>query len=85
MQRLRRKDASLFPLPQNRLYSLAWQILPQPRHPWYRLTPDREVIGLLALEGLLFLSERFRWFPLNAHKGRTVLICVAKPSVCFCS
>ncbi|MGD0898407.1 MAG: hypothetical protein ABR915_11265 [Thermoguttaceae bacterium] len=52
----------------------------EPRLPWYRPTPDRAVIGLLALEGLLSLSERFRWFPFNAHKGWTVLICVASVS-----
>ena len=44
---------------------------------WYRLTPDRFLIALLPIEGLLFLSERFRWFPFNEHKGWTVLIAVA--------
>jgi hypothetical protein len=44
---------------------------------WFRLTPGAIVIGLLAVEGLLFLSERFHWFPFNAHKGWTVLIAVA--------
>ncbi|MGD0899850.1 MAG: hypothetical protein ABR915_18615 [Thermoguttaceae bacterium] len=34
----------------------------QARCRWYRLTPDRLIVGLLALEGFLFLSERFRWF-----------------------
>ena len=36
---------------------------------WYRLTPDRCVLGLLALEGFLLLSAWFRWFPFNQHKG----------------
>jgi hypothetical protein len=49
--------------------------LPKPR--WYRLTPDRFVIGLLVVECLLGLSEQFHWFPFNQHKGWTVLIAVA--------
>ncbi len=44
---------------------------------WYRLTPDRLVLVLLAVEGLLWLSQRFRWFPFNEHKGWTVLVAVA--------
>ena len=44
---------------------------------WYRLTPDRCVVALLALEGFLLLSAWFRWFPFNEHKGWTVLICLA--------
>ena len=55
---------------------------PQPaavRHKprWYRLTPDRLVVGLLAVEGFLLLCEWFRWFPFNQHKGWTVLVAVA--------
>ncbi len=48
---------------------------PKPR--WYRLTPDRLLIALLPMVGILFLSEWFRWFPFNEHKGWTVLIAVA--------
>ena len=44
---------------------------------WYRLTPDRVVLGLLAVEGVLLLSEWFGWFAFNRHKGYTVLIAVA--------
>jgi hypothetical protein len=44
---------------------------------WYRLTPDRLVTGLLAVEGFLLLSEWFGWFAFNQHKGWTVLIAVA--------
>jgi hypothetical protein len=36
--------------------------------------PNRFIIGLLAVQVFLFLSERFRWFPFNEHKGWTVLI-----------
>ena len=36
------------------------------------------VLALLPLEGLLILSEWFRWFPFNAHKGWTVLIAIAE-------
>jgi hypothetical protein len=46
---------------------------------WYRLTPDRLVIGLLIVEGLLWLSERFQW-P-TWHKGYAVLIAVAAVGV----
>jgi hypothetical protein len=48
---------------------------------WFQLTPDRLVHGLLAVEGLLFLSERFQWFAFNEHKGWTVLIAVASLGV----
>jgi hypothetical protein len=49
--------------------------IPKPR--WYRLTPDCFVVGLLAVECLLWLSEWFQWFSFNHHKGWTVLIAVA--------
>ena len=48
---------------------------PKPR--WYRLTPDRLVLFLLAVEGLLWLSERFQLFP----KGYAVLIAVSSVGV----
>ena len=41
------------------------------------LTPDRVLVALLPIEGLLLLSERFRWFAFNEHKGWTVLIAMA--------
>jgi hypothetical protein len=47
-----------------------------PKPHWYHPTPARFFIGLLAVQVLLFLSERFRWFPFNEHKGWTVLIAV---------
>ena len=50
---------------------------------WYRLTPDRFVIGLLAVECLLWLSERFQWFGFNHQKGWTVLIAVASVGLAF--
>ena len=40
-------------------------------------TPAWLIFGLLVVEGLLWLSERFGWFAFNSHKGWTVLICVA--------
>jgi hypothetical protein len=49
--------------------------LPKPR--WYRLTPDRLMVGMLALEGFLIASEHFQWFAFNRHKGWTSLIAVA--------
>jgi hypothetical protein len=48
-----------------------------PQRRWFHPTPDRLILALLALEGVLLLSEQFRWFPLNQHKGWTVLIAVA--------
>jgi hypothetical protein len=44
---------------------------------WYRLTPDRLVLGLLAVEAFLLLSNWGGWFPFNRHKGWTVLMAVA--------
>jgi len=54
---------------------------PKPR--WFRLTPDRLVIGLLVVECLLWLSERFQWLGFNQHKGYAVLIAVAVMGVAF--
>ena len=48
---------------------------------WYRLTPDHFVIGLLVVEGLLWLSERFQWFWFNEKKGWTVLSAMAAVGV----
>ena len=45
---------------------------PQTRR-WFHLTPGHFVLALLAVEFLLFLSQRFRWLP----KGWPVLIAVA--------
>lgn len=50
---------------------------PTARLRWLRLTSDRLVIGLMFLEVLLWLSERFQWFGFNQHKGWTVLVGVA--------
>ena len=52
-----------------------------PQRRWLRPTPGRLVLGLLVVEGLLFLSERFHWFAFNEHKGWTVLIAVASVSL----
>jgi len=49
----------------------------RPKHRWYHITPDRLIIGLLAVEVFLLLSERFQWFAFNEKKGYTVLIAVA--------
>ncbi len=50
---------------------------PNARQRWYRPTPDALVFGLLGGESMLWLSQRFHWFPFNDHKGWTVLIAVA--------
>ncbi|MGO9270418.1 MAG: hypothetical protein ACLQOO_09230, partial [Terriglobia bacterium] len=48
---------------------------------WYRPTPDHFVIGLLVVECVLWLSDRFQW-P-TWHKGYAVLIAVAAVGVVF--
>ena len=53
----------------------------KPKRRWYHLSPDRLIIGLLAVEGFLLLSEQFQWFAFNEKKGWTVLIAVA--AVCL--
>ncbi len=49
----------------------------RPKRRWYHITPDRLIVGLLAVEGFLLLSEWFQWFAFNEKKGWTVLIAVA--------
>jgi hypothetical protein len=44
---------------------------------WLRLTPDRAVALLLAVEVFLILSDRFAWFAFQGREGWTVLIAVA--------
>jgi hypothetical protein len=53
----------------------------KPRRRWFRLTPDRCVLGLLILEGFLLPSAWFRWFPFDQHKVWTVLIAIASVGV----
>jgi hypothetical protein len=50
---------------------------------WRWITPDLLVVVLLVAEILLFLSEQYQWFPLNQHKGWTVLVAVAAVGVTF--
>jgi hypothetical protein len=50
---------------------------PAPTRRFFYPTPGWLVILLLAVTGILFISERFRWFPFNSHKGWTVLLAVA--------
>ena len=54
---------------------------PQPNPRWFLPTPGRLLWLLLAVEGFLWLSERFHWFAFNEHKGWTVLIAVASVGV----
>ena len=51
--------------------------LPPPPVRWYHLTPDRFVLGLLAIGGFLPLSEWFGWFGFSERPGWAVLIAVA--------
>jgi hypothetical protein len=52
-----------------------------PARRWFHLTPDRLIVSLLAVEGFLLLSERYRWFAFNEKKGWTVLIALASVGV----
>ena len=55
-----------------------WRAWTRPRNvAGIALCPAWLVFGSLAVTGLLFLSERWRWFPFNEHKGWTVLVAVA--------
>jgi Leucine-rich repeat (LRR) protein len=54
---------------------------PTPKSRRYRLTPDRLIFGLLAVEGLLWLSDRLGW-PVW-HRGYAVLATVATVGVAF--
>ena len=48
-----------------------------PQRRWYHPSPDRLIVGLLAVLILLFLSQQFQWFAFNGRKGWTVLIATA--------
>ncbi len=50
---------------------------PKSTRRWLFPTPAWLLLGLLVVEGLLWLSERFQWFGFNEKKGWTVLIAVA--------
>jgi hypothetical protein len=44
---------------------------------WFWPTPALLVYGAAAVTGLLYASERWRWFPANYQKGWPVLLAVA--------
>ena len=50
---------------------------PKPELRWYHPAPGRLVLGLLAVEVFLLLSDYFQWFAFNERKGWTVLIGLA--------
>ncbi len=50
---------------------------PQPTSRWFYPAPAWLVYSSPIVTGLLFASERWRWFSFNEHKGWTVLIAVA--------
>jgi hypothetical protein len=51
--------------------------MPNPTTRRFRPTPAWLIYGLLVVEGLLWLSEQYRWFWFNQKKGWMVLIAVA--------
>ncbi len=48
-----------------------------PRRRWFWPTPAWLVYGAAAATGVLFASERWRWFPVHYQKGWPVLLAVA--------
>lgn len=48
---------------------------------WFYPTPAHLFIILLIIEGILLLSERFKWFAFSEKKGWTVLIAIASVGV----
>ena len=52
---------------------VALMILRGCRHRWFDPSPGRTLLAVLAAEGLLWLWERFRWFPFDHHKGWAVV------------
>ncbi len=50
---------------------------PTPTRRRFHPTPAWLVLGMLVMEGLLWLSERYRWFSFNEHKGWTVAVVAA--------
>src|SRR5262245_7333798 len=44
---------------------------------WHAPTPGKFLFAVLVLQGVLFLSARYRWFWFNEFKGCTVLIAMA--------
>ncbi len=50
---------------------------PKRKRRLFHLRPAHLLLGLFVIEGILFLSERFRWFIFNEHKGWTPLIALA--------
>jgi hypothetical protein len=54
-----------------------------PQRRWCRVSADRLIMGLLALQILLFLSQHFRWFAFNEKKGWTVLIALGVLGLAF--
>ena len=58
---------------------------PESKRGRYCPTPGWLVYGLLVVEGLLWLSERYRWFWFNEKKGWTVLIAVTGVGVVLAS
>ncbi len=57
-------------------YIIAMIDAPEKLRRWFRITPDRVVLGLLAMEGLLFLSKRFEWSAFSQQKGWTEVLTV---------
>lgn len=57
------------------------QIPALPRRRWLRMKPAHLMAGLILAVFLLWLSERFRWFGFNHHKGWTVMIALAATAI----
>ena len=75
------KVVILAAISESAILTLMADDLPQRR--WFCPTPGWLVLGLLAVEGLLWLSEQFHWFGFNSHKGWPVLIALASVGIVF--
>ncbi len=70
---------SLFSRPRASAIMIAMADAIKPR--WFRPTPGRLLVVLLAVEGFLWLCERFQWFAFGRHKGYAMALAVASVAV----
>jgi hypothetical protein len=48
---------------------------------WYSPTVGKFLIGILALQGVLYLSQHFKWFAFNQLKGHSLVITVTVTAI----
>src|SRR5262245_12889285 len=50
---------------------------------WYLPTMDKFLLAVLLMEVVFYLSQHFKWFSFNNHKGHTALITIAATAACL--